>query len=77
MKFPVITHITGRLRLLAAYLITLNFLFSCAGLTIGEDAPVWAILFVVAWFIVSTLLMRWAYRRRMLGMLNRIIEDMQ
>jgi hypothetical protein len=65
------------LKTLAGWLILANFCFSCAGLTVREDAPAGLVLFVVAWFIVSSALMRWAYRRGMLEMLNRITGEMK
>lgn len=51
-----------------AILVLINFLLSFAALSIDtERSPIWAVLLVVAWFVISTLLIRYAFRKGWLG----------
>jgi hypothetical protein len=55
-----------------AKLIVLNWCLSLCGLSIDtEHSPLWAVLIMVGWFMLSTLLLKYADKR---GWMNKLVK---
>lgn len=53
-------------------LILINWALSFTGLCIDTEwSPLWAVLLIVVWFAVSTLLLKWAGRQ---GWMDNIVK---
>jgi hypothetical protein len=51
----------------------MNWLCSFAGLTVDTEAsPVWAVILMVAWFAVSSIILQYACKR---GWLDRVMKQ--
>lgn len=59
-----------------AKIILINWCLSFVGLSIGtERSPLWAVLVMVAWFFLSSLLLKYADKKGWMNNIKILIEN--